>query len=612
MPIELGELRRGQVITTFGPGAIIDFRSKSGGPVSVVAAGLDEWDRWAGATGTGRDNSQTISEPRLQRLLRVDAFRLPPVVPKDEDGRYETNDRLIGARFPTWLFCATCHRLRRAGKWAKVKDWDPARICRECSKGKEEGTYAFAVPVRFITICAAGHLDEFPWSFWVGHREGCPKSGDLELEGTGSGMRGLVLSCRECKSRTTMDGCFAENALEHAPCDGNRPWLGDRDPDPCGQARRTVYRGASNVHFPVLVSALDIPPWSDDLQKLLSADDWYRLKHELTPAERLQFVKLFKLHEKVGLSTPEEATSEIEARIAAVDDVAPESIRPDEHRAFVKGAIAASDREFRVEDREIAPELAPYLELVKCATRLREVRAMKAFTRFAPAADWQDRPGLKHAPLARATDLRWLPAAEIKGEGIFLELNKESLRAWEDNPEVVDRAAELRDAFERDWTQRYGPQEPVGLRVTARYLLTHALSHVLMRQLAVSAGYSSASIAERLYVSDGPYDMAGLLLYTSASDADGTLGGLSRQADAQRLLALVANAIRSAEWCSNDPLCIQSVQSTSERTNKAACHACMMAPETGCERFNRLLDRWVLVGEPGRRDLGMFGALLEL
>jgi hypothetical protein len=106
--------------------------------------------------------------------------------------------------------------------------------------------------------------------------------------------------------------------------------------------------------------------------------------------------------------------------------------------------------------------------------------------------------------------------------------------------------------------------------------------------------------------------MAGLLLYTATSDADGTMGGLSRQAEASRLLNLVMNGIRSMEWCSNDPLCIQSVQSTSEMTNGAACHACMMAPETSCERFNRLLDRWMLVGDPDDRAHGFFAPLLEL
>lgn len=236
---------------------------------------------------------------------------------------------------------------------------------------------------------------------------------------------------------------------------------------------------------------------------------------------------------------------------------------------------------------------------------------MRAFTRVTPASDWQDRPGLALAAISRER-LPWLPAAEVNGEGVFLELAPDAVKRWERNPAVDARAKRLRTAFETDWKNRYGKNDPCTLKVTARYLLVHALSHVLMRQMAIDSGYSSSSIRERLYVSDDGYEMCGLLLYTASSDADGTLGGLSRQALPDRLCALVVNGIRSMEWCSNDPLCIQDVQSESEMTNGAACHACMMAPETGCERFNRLLDRWMLVGSPEDRGVGFFSSLLEL
>jgi hypothetical protein len=40
----IGELRRSSVVTTFGPGSVVDFRA-DGGAVSAVTAGLEEWDR---------------------------------------------------------------------------------------------------------------------------------------------------------------------------------------------------------------------------------------------------------------------------------------------------------------------------------------------------------------------------------------------------------------------------------------------------------------------------------------------------------------------------------------------------------------------------------------
>jgi hypothetical protein len=50
-----------------------------------------------------------------------------------------------------------------------------------------------------------------------------------------------------------------------------------------------------------------------------------------------------------------------------------------------------------------------------------------------------------------------------------------------------------------------------------------------MRQLTLECGYSSAALRERLYIDGGDQKLAGLLIYTSTSDADGTLGGLQRQ-----------------------------------------------------------------------------------
>ena len=64
------------------------------------------------------------------------------------------------------------------------------------------------------------------------------------------------------------------------------------------------------------------------------------------------------------------------------------------------------------------------------------------------------------------------------------------------------------------------------------------------------------------------------------------------------------------EWCSSDPLCIEGMVSAHDRLSLAACHACVLAPETACEEFNRFLDRAMLVGLPGCPELGFFGTLL--
>ncbi len=62
--------------------------------------------------------------------------------------------------------------------------------------------------------------------------------------------------------------------------------------------------------------------------------------------------------------------------------------------------------------------------------------------------------------------------------------------------------------------------------VSPGYLMIHTLSHLLIKQLSLECGYSSASIRERLYYkSDGEDQWVGVLLYTANASADGTLGG---------------------------------------------------------------------------------------
>ena len=241
------------------------------------------------------------------------------------------------------------------------------------------------------------------------------------------------------------------------------------------------------------------------------------------------------------------------------------------------------------------------------ATRLREVRALRGFTRvFPPAAGDDER--IAKISLNRPP---WLPAVENRGEGIFIQLRLDRVRTWENSQAVVDRAAAIRKAYEQAWRDRGRPGAPPKL-VTPRLLLIHSLAHALIRQLSLSCGYSSASLRERLYVDVGSsWDMAGLLIFTSSPDADGTLGGLARQGESTNIVRVFEDALSSMTWCSSDPLCIEGVHARTEPANGAACHACLLAAETSCEEFNAFLDRSLLVGTPGQPELGFFQDFLR-
>ena len=250
-------------------------------------------------------------------------------------------------------------------------------------------------------------------------------------------------------------------------------------------------------------------------------------------------------------------------------------------------------------------ELSPWFDRVGAVTRLREVRALTAFSRIQPYPVSGENVSAaimdgSVSPLSKARR-NWLPAMELRGEGIFLRFREEAIEAWiSANPGVVARATALDEragdvALSRGYTREYS--------ITPRLLLIHSFAHALIRQLSIDCGYSSSALRERLYIGDPETDgaaMSGVLIYTGSPDSEGSLGGLVRMADPELLLDAVRRAVHSSRWCGSDPVCVETDPGQSgERISGAACHCCLLIPETACEKFNRELDRTMLVGYPG-------------
>ncbi len=596
---ELGDIRRSQVITTHGPGAIIDFRAGGygGAGISVVAAGMEEWDRWAPPPGLG--HPQTVYEPRLQKQLGVEGFRLPPVSPQVAPGVYSKKaGKLVGVRFPQWLQCPVCHIIRPARQWTEDAG-DPALYCSACSDKAGGRNRIHVVPVRFIVICENGHLDEFPWDWWIKHKGTCPKRHDLKLEGSATaGLAGLILTCLGCEVQRSLEGCFGPEAIP-GQCQGRRPWLGVDANEPCTAKPRVVQRGASNIYFSVVESTLDIPPWSDELQKKIGMR-WSLLEQASDLNARRTLIQALRLPDITGMSESElvEAINDRIKRLQSPD----RNLRWEEYQQFVQHSSPFGENtEFEIKPTPVPPELAGWVQSIVRATRLREVRALRGFTRVFPPLQGEEG---RVAPIA-LTNTNWLPAVENRGEGIFIQLRLDRLRDWEQQDVVQQRITKLQGEYERTWRERGRTGTPPR-RLTARFILIHSLTHTLLRQLSLSCGYGSASLRERLYVDTGDWEMAGLLVFTSSPDADGTLGGLARQGNTSNIVEVFEDGLASMTWCSSDPLCIEGVHTMSEPANGAACHACLLASETSCELFNSFLDRALLVGTPTTPSLGYF------
>jgi hypothetical protein len=424
-----------------------------------------------------------------------------------------------------------------------------------------------------------------------------------------AGLAGLLLLCTECKAAKPLEGIFGQDVLKQQlgyKCRRKNPWLGTKD-DSCDAEPRVLQRGASNVYFSATASALDIPPWADGMMQRLGIY-WEDLV-ECDEQDRAMFIRLNKLEQKLSM-TSDEILAQVKRGVDALNASGGKKIRYEEYEQFTNPSSSANDSiEFQIQTHTPPPELATYLGKIVQAKRLREVRAIWAFTRITPPADDDPNNIAQYAKIKRG-DLNWLPAIEVRGEGIFLTLDEERLTKWESHKTVQTRAQQLHDAWLKNWQSRRKTQEKPDRTITPRFVLLHSLAHALIRQLSLECGYSSSALRERLYIDSEPLPMAGLLIYTATPDSEGTLGGLVRQGLPRRIAGLVPAAICAMRWCSNDPLCIKDITTLSDPTNLAACHACIMISETSCEEFNCLLDRAMLVGLPDDPAVGFFSDML--
>lgn len=589
VPYGIGDLRRSAAASMFGPGAVADFRTDKGAAVSVVAAGLDEWVRnWP--------RLEMVHDPRLEHVLGVEGFRLPPVV-RDEE---EDGARAIpGVRFPRWLQCPQCDTIRIATRWS-CEPANPARWCPECTGARGPRQRVYVVPVRFVRACESGHLDDFPWEHWVEHESGCPSRDKLKLLSVGAGLSGVRVFCLTCKASRGMGQAFS---IEFS-CTGRRPWLAQA-PETCTRKLRVVQRGASNLYFPITRSSLLIPPWDDRIEQRLG-DHWTDLL-DADAEERPDLLRRWLERGRIDIPSDWNRGAFIKdvlARVVQHEGIVVTDLKAEEWTRFTNPAATGdvSDSEFEYRPEPLPEQLRSHFSIVGRVVRLRELRALIGFTRINPPPSMDDVDRQQIASLS-VDRKNWYPAVEVRGEGIFIAFDQGRVDQWSSMAVVRDRVRRIDVGFQKEFSDRMPGTEGPTRRITPAFTLAHTFGHALMRELALECGYSSAALRERVY--SGEYG-TGVLIYTATTDADGTLGGLQRQGRARLIEGVVKSAIQSMRWCSSDPLCVSGSMMVSNETNLAACHACLLAAETSCEDFNRLLDRALLTGTPDDPAVGYF------
>lgn len=615
-PTRVGEIRPSQLLYSYGVGAILDLPH-----ISVIVTGLEDWP-------TDPQHAPPIIEDRLLAAVR---WGLPEVrkllaAPTSPDAGPLPDpfdqESLIGvpvATFPRWMVCPDCDLLAPLSSGLfqlKEAPYHPDRTAyrhENCNKGK----HPQAVPARVLVACENGHLDDFPWVAFVHDKQPCSGSPLLRLFefGASGEARDLAVRCETCGAQRFLAQAFGKENAEKLPrCRGRRPHLRDFDPNGCDLPTRTLILGASNTWFAVVYSTIAIPVATERLPRLV-AENWATLG-AVTAENILGFMRaLGQLGELAQFSDAAIwAAIQTKRQQDAGEIPAPNEI-PDlkapEWAVFTQHNPALNGEDFRLRPVTPPARYVPLISQVVLAERLREVRALVGFTRLEALGELGD-PDLRidrdPAPLAR-TAPTWVPAAEVRGEGIFIAFDEAQLTQWLDRAAVHERGLEFYGAHQQ-WRRVRGIEPPDEGYPGMRYVLLHTFAHALMRALALECGYAAASLRERIYsrpaeTEGGP--MAGVLIYTSAPDSEGTLGGLVSLGETATLERHISAALEAMRLCASDPLCAEHAPTqTGQTLHAAACHACLFSPETSCERGNKYLDRSLLVATVERADLAFF------
>ncbi len=599
----VGALRPSQLLTTFGVGAVVDLPN-----ISVMVMGLDHWQT---------ERMEMITEPRLLHAVRtalgeqVQTLYKPPAQPE----RTGTSDDAFGsdaitgvpvATFPRWMVCPKCQLLAPLESELFQLKHDPVRIEKtryvhtNCSKATAPPN---VLPARFLVACEHGHLDDFPWDFFV-HRgpTTCKAKLTFREAGASGEAADIFIYCATCEAGRFLVDAFGDAAQASLPqCRGRWPHLRSFADKPCFQPLKTIASGASNSWFSTRFTVLSLPKAEDHLEQLIK-------QHADIMDEVNSERDLYMMRKGGGLSAFTEysdadiwnALTRSQLVFAPVDEQGG-NLKTPEWRLFIDPDHAPEDRDFRIRAVEVPRAFAGTIERVVVAERLRQVSALAGFTRIIAPDDLtevSEDTMVQWAPLAH-TQTTWVPANEVRGEGIFLQFHESAVQSWLiENQAAHELSQQFREA-QLAWC-RQRQINPTHMPYPGlRYVLLHSFAHALMRQVILTCGYAAASLSERIYALDPEADdgpMAGILMYTAAPDSEGTLGGLVHLGQAAELQRHLAGALEQIQWCASDPLCAEHhPQGDALALHAAACHACLFAPETSCERGNKYLDRSVLV-----------------
>lgn len=288
-----------------------------------------------------------------------------------------------------------------------------------------------------------------------------------------------------------------------------------------------------------------------------------------------------------------------------------EEYRWQEYRCFSQNSFISDTQEnigLSFQDINLPTELKPFFTKIQQVDELKVTNIQLDFTRVKPkerivrlnenGEKIVEEASGQNIFSVEKEELFVLPANETYGEGLFFQFNNDAMNKW-----IENNSQQLHQRFSRFLNREIDHKEQ-GAGVKQRiknngikHFLIHSFSHLMMRELEFSCGYPTASLKERLYISNTPdKNMSGVLIYT-AEGSEGSMGGLVSQGEPEKILEIIKKGLERSISCSSDPLCWESDGQGIFDLNLSACFSCSLVAETACEEMNLGLDRRVLIDE---------------
>ena len=599
------EIRLSQLIQTFGPGSIVDLPE-----ASVMIMGLDSWP-----IANGDQSMRQIFEPRLVRYLTK-------LLSNAEDGSNWLKEGDTLSLFEPPLNGDTT--LSRAPpkvpavkypRWEVVTDLadtskQELRRFRSGDKPKAKKGQVIS-PVRWVAACSKGHIDDIDWRYFVHRGDRCQQTMYMQDRGAAGDPQYITVLCDCGKSRPLSD-IYTDNALGF--CKGYRPWIEGYRATDCPETQRPMTRGAINNYYSQVLKLIALPTGQNDVEQRVSeyfpAFQEVRTEQEVLNPVKFGMAPIKKAFEGLDGSVIWAALQKIRNEHADALSQNVENPKVEEFTILASGkkiigenrlfarlhAETLDDAEWR--DKTLA-DTSFIRSLVK-VHRLCEVSCLYGFTRIEPAPfpfdEVQEDITLEVQGQSLADKVSWLPAMEQFGEGLFFTFDIASIRKGVKSFGAESSLEDLKRRYDEWYQKDIIRRKPFP---GYEYVFIHSLSHLLMEQISLDAGYPSTSLSERIYAlqSDGSItSKLGLLLYAAGGGSQGTLGGLVEQA--KNIPLAIKRGIARNTVCGNDPICTsgsKSLASDIDMINGAACHGCLFTAETSCERRNTLLDRQSLL-----------------